>query len=345
VSRAPDLAPREAVDRWLDKLRVDKAESTVSGYWYRLKLFIEWCEAEEIESVRDLSGWDLDSYEHDRRATDVSPVTLSNELTTLRQFLAYCERVELVEDGLSEKVDPPSIDESDEVNDERLDPELALALIRAYRDGLDRASTHHVMLELAWFIGCRMGAIRGLDVRDVDTEASTVRFVHRPETGTTLKNGASGERLVGITDETAAVLAEYIATNRTEIVDEHKRRPLLTTSQGRPVKNTIRKWSYYATAPCRAVECPHEKLRQNCEWFAYTQASRCPSTLSPHRVRTGSITWQLNRGLPVEVVSKRVNASPEVIRKHYDVADADEEFYERRAESVTRLSMDEANEN
>ncbi|WP_276258154.1 site-specific integrase [Haloglomus litoreum] len=224
-------------------------------------------------------------------------------------------------------------------------PDSALAIIRSYRDGFERATTHHVLLELAWFIGARVGAIRGLDIRDIDTDACTVRFVHRPETGTTLKNGAGGERLVGIPDETATTLTRYLALNRTEMVDDHKRRPLLTTTQGRPSKNTLRSWSYYATTPCRAVECPHGKLRQSCDWFTRGEAVHCPSTLSPHRIRTGSITWQLNRGLPVEVVAKRVNASPEVIRKHYDVAGADEEFYERRAESVSRLSMEADDDN
>ncbi|WP_254823143.1 tyrosine-type recombinase/integrase [Haloglomus halophilum] len=344
MSRAPDLSPREAVERWLDKLRVDKAEATVSGYWYRLKLFVEWCDEEGIESVRDLSGWDLDSYEQARRAAGVSPVTLSNELTTLRQFLAYCERVELVEEGLPDKIDPPSIDESDEVNSERLESERALALIRAFRDGDERASAHHVALELLWFIGARMGAIRALDVGDVDTDAGTVRFVHRPESDTTLKNGQKGERLVGIPDETATTVKRYLALQRTELVDDHKRRPLLTTSRGRVSTNTIRKWIYYATAPCRASPCPHDRQRATCDWFDRTSANKCPSTLSPHRVRTGSITWQLNRGLDEHEVSRRVNASPETIRKHYDVADADEAFHKRRSETVTRLAMEDPNE-
>lgn len=219
-------------------------------------------------------------------------------------------------------------------------PISTLPIIQAFRAGFERASAHHVLLELAWFVGARSGAIRGLDVRDVDTAAGTVRFVHRPETDTTLKNGRDGERLVGIPDATAAVIDEYVRGQRTEVIDDHKRRSLLTTTQGRPGKTTIRQWGYYATAPCRAVDCPHDRFRQSCGWFNRSDGAQCPSTLSPHRVRTGSITWQLNQGLSVEVVAKRVNASPEVIRKHYDVATADEEFHQRRTQSVDRLSME-----
>ncbi|TSD15103.1 hypothetical protein DP107_04410 [Haloglomus irregulare] len=119
---------------------------------------------------------------------------------------------------------------------------------------------------------------------------------------------------------------------------------MLTTSHGRVSTNTIRQWMYYATAPCRAGPCPHDRQRDTCDWFDRTSGHHCPSTLSPHRVRTGSITWQLNRGLDEHEVSRRVNASPETIRKHYDVADADEEFHQRRSRTVDRLSMEETDD-
>ncbi|QLG27721.1 hypothetical protein HUG10_09220 [Halorarum halophilum] len=55
-------------------------------------------------------------------------------------------------------------------------------------------------------------------------------------------------------------------------------------------------------------------------------ASKCPSSRSPHKIRSGSITWQLNCGVPPEIVAERVNASVSTIKSHYDFATAEERW-------------------
>ena len=70
--------------------------------------------------------------------------------------------------------------------------------------------------------------------------------------------------------------------------------------------------------------CPHGRKRETCQFTSYGQASKCPSSRSPHRIRTGAITWFLNRGWPPEDVAERVNASVDTIEQHYDKADPDE---------------------
>jgi hypothetical protein len=47
-----------------------------------------------------------------------------------------------------------------------------------------------------------------------------------------------------------------------------------------------------------------------------------------------------NRGLPVEVVAERVNASVEVINEHYDVEDPLKEMLKRRMPYLNNLSLD-----
>jgi hypothetical protein len=71
-----------------------------------------------------------------------------------------------------------------------------------------------------------------------------------------------------------------------------------------------------------------------------TKASQCPSSRSPHQVRTGSLTWQRSRQVPIEVVAERANASPEVIRKHYDKPSEEESFQQRRQPYLDNLSFD-----
>jgi integrase len=58
------------------------------------------------------------------------------------------------------------------------------------------ASLPHVLLEVLWHTGLRIGATRGLDVEDFNSEDQYLKIVHRPEDGTTLKK-RQGRRTVG----------------------------------------------------------------------------------------------------------------------------------------------------
>jgi hypothetical protein len=96
---------------------------------------------------------------------------------------------------------------------------------------------------------------------------------------------------------------------------------------------------YLATVPCHRTDCPHERNPDTCEWLSYSTASQCPSSRAPHHIRTGSITWQRSRGLPVEVVAKRVNSAPSTIRNHYDKEDPRRELEERRRAHLENLEL------
>jgi len=87
---------------------------------------------------------------------------------------------------------------------------------------------------------------------------------------------------------------------------------------------------YLATRPCLHSPCPHGKERDTCDWTKYAQGSKCPSSRSPHQIRTGSITWHLNIGIPPAVVAERVNASIDTIRDHYDHASTENRLRRRR---------------
>lgn len=174
---------------------------------------------------------------------------------------------------------------------------------------------------------------------DVDLDEGTVQFVHRPSTGTPLKNKRDGERLVAISDPVVDALRTYRARERFDKRDDHGRAPFFCARQGRPSFTTIRAWSYLATQPCLHTSCPHGRARSTCDYVHRNHASKCPSSRSPHPVRTGSITWQLNRGLSVEVVAARVNASPATIRRFYDKQSDREEFEERRREVTAGLDV------
>jgi len=348
MTDAPSLTPLEARDRWLDKLRVQRRERTVYSYEYRLKLFVEWAEEQGIDDIRDLSGWDLETYEAHRRSKDPTASTLNNEFQTLRLWLEYLARIEVVDADLPDKVDVPDVPKDEETNTTRLEYERALEMIQQYRKIPKLYGTRdHVLLEIAWHTGARVGGIRALDLRDVKhTEmengetAHFVEFVNRPETDTPLKNGPDGERPVALLPEVYEVIDHYISVRRPDKVDDEGRQPLLVSQRGRPSAGTIRIWMYKTTLPCRYGPCPHDRDPDECQYTKHNHRSKCPSSVSPHPIRTGAITWMRNQGLPVEVVAERVNASVDVINKHYDVEEPLHEMLRRRVPHLNNLSFD-----
>jgi len=331
------MAVRDARDRYLSRRQVDATPKSIDGWYYRLKLFVEWTESVGIESVGELHALDLDDY-YDHRSTEVVGSTLEGEMTTLKQFVGWLEDLDAVEDGLSDSVRIPDLDPEDRSSDTKLHARDALPLLAYYRRIPSlRACRSHTFLELAWVTGARQGGLRALDIRDIETgEAPYVEFHHRPETDTPLKNKRRGERPVEIPRETADVLEEYIDGDRYDVHDEYGRQPLLASAQGRPTSNTVRVWSYLATLPCLRTTCPHGKERETCQWTEYPHASKCPSSRSPHQIRTGAITHLLNIGWPPEDVAERVNARVKTIEQHYDKAAPEERFRRLRERMETR---------
>jgi len=317
-----ELSPRDAWQRYVDRRRPESTEHSARSYYYSLKLFAEWCEDNQIESVSDFTGWTFESYETKRSGDDLAPITLRREMQTLKQFVEYLERIEAVEQGLSEKVHVPNVDPEDESSDTKLPSDQATALLQHYRQ-TEPASRRHAVLEVLWHVGCRLGALRGLDVRDYYPEEQYLEFHHRPETDTPLKNKMDGARPVALPDPVVETLDRYLdSSNYWEKYDDHGRQPLFPSRQGRPGHNTVRTICYEATLPCNYTECPHDRDPESCEWTKRNQSSKCPSSRSPHQIRTGSITWQLDSGIPPEVVSARANVGVQTLRKHYDKAGA-----------------------
>lgn len=342
MSAPQSLSVREAAERWLAKQRVDKTEATMTTYWTRIKLVIDFCEQQGIESMSEVRPWDIDEFDTQRRARGPKKVSIQKEYGTINSWLAWAETVGLGQEGIADVLEPPTTKKSEEVNSERIDTEVAEANFRAFRsqsiDGGRRASHPHAFFELMWFTGARMGAIQGLDTGDIDYDAGTVEFVHRPETGTPIKQAYNPERIVGMPDSVMGVLRDYDEHVRHEgVFDDNHRQPFLTTTHGRVSKTTLRKYSYFASVPCQGAACPHDYEQATCDWYSLSKASGCPSRHGPHAVRTGAITNMRNKGWPLDEVAERVNTSPKRIRDHYDFEDKQTEYLKRRSQYVDRL--------
>ncbi len=352
MSDLEPIAPAEALEMWIGRLQSTRADETLQSYRYRVQKFVEWCDEEGIENLNELTSRDIFRYDSARRSEDLNVSTLNNQFGTLKLFIQFCERIDAVEENLPEKVEVPSVTVSERVNDELLTAERA-ETIRETLHRYQRASRRQAIFELMWHTGCRLGGLRSLDISDCffepedlerlqhrdDIEEDAIEnvdlpfvyFRHRPTTP--LKNKRDGERPVALDEEVAERIQEYVDVNRVAGTDQNNRRPLFTTERGdgpRVSKAAVRRDIYILTQPCRLGSCPHERDTETCEALNHGYESRCPSARSPHPVRTGAITHMRDHGWPPEVVAERVNATPDVIREHYDHPDPLRRMQSRR---------------
>ena len=355
------MPPREAFELWMQRQQGRKADETLQSYHYRVEPFIDWLEERKIENLNDLDGRDILVFDAERQERDVQQNTLNNQFGSIRLFLKFAADIEAVDEDLPKKVDPPTLTKADRVNQEKVPSERAKRILE-YLDRFEYASRDHVLFLLMWRTTARLGAIRALDVEDVyletddlerlryqedinvdgkvideileDVEIPFLYFRHRPDQGTPLKNGAAGSRPVNLSEDVGEVLRAYIRVNRHEGEDENGRRPLITTQKGKNARIStggIRHRIYILTQPCRIDRgCPHNREIESCEARKHGYESRCPSSKSPHKIRTGSITWHRDRGWPPEVLAEKANTSVEMIHEVYDQPEALKRMNSRR---------------
>jgi len=324
------ITPREAMEEWLGYVRKNTSGDTANSYERRVELFVSWCESEGMLNLNNVDGRDIKEY-RDHRDPDVNQTTMKNELRTVRQFLEYGVALEAVEPALVEKIGHhiPSLTKGEESSDLTISRERVLAIL----DHLEKyryATRDHALFLTLWDTGARISGLQALDLDDFDPEDGTVTFVSRPESETRLKNGQSGERMNVLDEETVDVLRDYIREHRKKRTDDFGREPLFTTKFGRPTSSTIRRTTYLLTQPCSRGGCPHGEEPETCQYREHGHESKCPSSLSPHPIRTGRITDLRNRGVRIAHVAGRVDAMPDTIRAYYDKPDLGEDLARRR---------------
>ncbi|MES3516753.1 MAG: site-specific integrase [Natronomonas sp.] len=326
------IDPERALELYIADRQNNVSQATIYSHRSRLGHFIRWCNEEaEITNLNELSGRQLHEFRIWRRMDgDLSPATEKTQMDTLRVFIKWLESIDAVEQDLHTKVLSPTLSGDDNIRDEMLESDRADQIL-TYLETYEYASRPHVVLTLMWHTMMRVGEIHALDCDDYDSANQSLQVVHRPESGTTLKNQKKGERFVALSDDVCAILDDWLAHTRPAVTDDHGRKPLISTSAGRAHTTTLRGDCYRYTRPCVVTrDCPHDRDLEECVATSYDSASECPSTVNPHAFRRGGITHALQEGWPMKAVGDRANVSEKVLSMHYDSRTAEEKMEQRR---------------
>jgi len=323
------IAIPEAVERYLNERRGDLSDSSHYNHGSQLRQFIAWCEADSDrpDKAGDIDGWQISDFKVHRRDKDeLAETSLYNQMSVIRIFVRWCESRDLLE-GVSEDMMMPTVD--DGTRDTKLDREQGKQILQGLQT-YHYATFRHALFALLWSTGMRVGTARSLDISDYNSEEMYVEVVHRPETGTPLKNGEAAERQINLHEWVCVVLDDYLSAHRTDI-SENARRPLFSTEHGRAQRNTMRKRVRALTRPCEYQNsCPHGREIADCEATKFNKATQCPGSVSPHPLRRSAITNFLNDGHSKELISDRMDVSVDVLEKHYDARSESEKRELRR---------------
>lgn len=317
-----EIEPERALDKYLEHREAEEvSDSTLRAHRYRLQHFVRWCDKEEISSLSELNSRDIQEYRYWRKADgDLNNVSWHTQMTTFRVFLKWAETYQAVPNSFHKQLEIPSLDPDEDARDETFDEERSEAILN-HLEKFEYATKKHALFKLLWHTGMRIGAARTLDVDDFHPDDQYIEIHHRPESSTPLKNRDKGERPISLSSDVVQVLKDYIETNRPDVTDRYGRSPLFATRSGRAHTTTLRETVYRLARPCtyRDGFCPHDKDPAECEAAQRSDdASKCPSSFSPHTIRRSSITKWLGDDVPMEAVSDRMNANEDALEKHYD---------------------------
>jgi integrase len=315
---------------YLEDRRQDLADATLQAHRYRLQQFVAWCEQQDIDNLNQISGRELHRFRVKRRDDDgLATATMKGQLATLRAFLRFCAAIEAVPKKLDEKIILPTVTE-DDARTEMLSAERAEEII-SHLDQYEYGTLKHALIVALWNTGMRVGAARGLDVDDYDSDDRYLVLEHAPADDTPLKNGAQGERVVAVSERLNQVLGDWIEVHHPGTTDQYDRTPLFATNRGRISPTHARTLVYQVTRPCSYTgNCPHDRDLDDCPGLDRSRPYECPSSLSPHPMRRGAVTYHLQQGTPEPVVSDRMDVSPDVIDRHYDQRSPEEKMRQRR---------------
>mgnify|MGYP002762626592 CR=1 FL=1 len=238
------IEPEAALELFLKDREAELADASIKGHDYRLRHFVRWCHEQGIENLNTLTGRQLHEYRLWRRDDgDLNKVSEKTQMDSLRSFVRWLEAVDGVEQDLSEKVLSPTITADENSRDVMLDSEQAASVL-SHLEKYEYARPQHVALTLMWHTMMRVGGVHAMNVDDYNADEQYMKVRHRPDTDTPIKNKGDGERLVALSDDIYELLDDWLENKRPDTTDDHGRKPLLASREGRLQKMTLRMYVY-----------------------------------------------------------------------------------------------------
>mgnify|MGYP006274137989 FL=1 len=318
---AQTIPLQKARKDYLDHKYQTQKDSTARAYKFPTKSLIQYAEERGVSFPGNLTKGLINSW-IDSRRQEVKPITARNNAKHARVFLKWMGQRDLCDWDIHRKMDIPDVPDRGDVNEEMIEAERAETILD-YLETYHYATTYHALFYTLWHTGCRISGAISLDIEDFHVNPygeNALKFKNRRDAGTPLKNNSKSEREVNISEGLTEVLNDYINGHRHDVLDDHGRDPLFTTPNGRLYRQRSYKNIVALTRPCVASNtCPHDRNLNECDAATKKdQAPSCPSSMTHHPIRKGAISHHLNEGWPKEILSERVDVSPDVLDKHYD---------------------------
>ncbi|ARS89331.1 tyrosine-type recombinase/integrase [Natrarchaeobaculum aegyptiacum] len=262
--------------------RQNRSPSTRAQYKRTIPRFVEFAADNDITNPVEISSPLVDAYVDYLQSEYDSDATILTYTKNARTWLRWLSQRELCDESIYRILDKEELGLTPRARDEAIPKSEATGILHRLRQRR-RGSGMHALTELLWNGGPRIGGVHSLDVPDFDPKKKELRFRHRPETGTRLKNGnknsntaGDGERNIVIKDEVISAIQLYIETERPDVTDEYGREPLFATEYGRASRSTLRRWVYEATS-CRWN--PKDVDNCSCDGSCNPDSNVCPESI------------------------------------------------------------------
>jgi integrase len=294
----------------------------------------DFLQSQDVTDLQEVTPRDINRWNQTLQRRDYARTTRDGKLHTLEVFFKWAEaewrapQDEPISETIARKRNDLDVsgEEKSRSGDEnhRISSERAESIL-GHLAKHDYASRQMVEFLLTYHVGCRKSALLSINCSDVKPHKGVIQIRNRPEeTEVRLKRGNSGERDVNISPEVMSVVTDYIDEHRSDPKDGSD--ALLTSWAGRIDDSTLYR---DITGLTMCGECTDDSgdplTKQN--------ASDCPESIGPHDLRRVAITRMRDEGVSWETISGRVNATVQMLKKHYD-SPTYETAAERRKEEV-----------
>lgn len=268
---------KEAVDRFLNYLRVEKGFSgnTLAAYRNDLYDLASFAEAEAAKRGTVPSWTDFDrrrilSYLLHLKERGYVATTQARKVAAARSFFKF-----MVEEG-SLRVNPMQDVSSPKVGKSLPKPisdsQARLLLEQPAKLSTAEARRDKAMLELLYASGMRVGELVALNLGDVDTENGYVRCLGK----------GRKERLIPIYPQAAAAVAEYITEVRPQLAHKKDEPALFLNPRG----ERLTRQGFW------------QKIKE------YAKSANLDTRISPHTLRHSFATHMLSGGADLRSVQE-----------------------------------------